>query len=135
MSMKISILRLTLATIATMAELCRADVPVSCIKPQLSTTTGVERGEEVSLDEDVSQLADKDTHFFGLRACSEKVTVVNEETGETTEEKGRLVSVQLYLKNDKTDELIAMDPVGPTLDEDAVICVKKKLEFGHYFVD
>ena len=70
-----------------------------------------------------------------MNACSAKISVYDEATGETTEEKGRLVSVQLYLKNDKTDELIAMDPVGPTLDEDAVICVKKKLEFGHYFVD
>ena len=70
-----------------------------------------------------------------MRACSEKITVVDEETGEKTEEKGRLISVQFYLKNDKTDELTAMDTVGPTLGEDAVICVRRKLEFGHYFVD
>ena len=70
-----------------------------------------------------------------MKACSEKTNVVDEDTGESKEVAGRLVSVQFYLKNDRTDELIEMDAVGPTLDENAVICVRKKLEFGHYFVD
>ena len=82
-------------------------------------------------------MADGDTHFFGIRACSEKTLADDPDNpGEKIEVTGRLISVQFYLKNDKTDELIEMDAVGPTYeDESSVICVRKKLEFGHYFVD
>ena len=59
--------------------------------------------------------------------------MINEETG--LPEPGRLISVQFYLKNDRTDELIELDSVGPDLGIENVICSRKKLEFGHYFVD
>lgn len=92
-------------------------VPTKCLKPAIETVTGVERGEQVSIDDVVSEVADNDTHFFGLQACSELVWVDDEDNpGQKKKVTGRLVSVQFYLKNDKTGELIPMDTVGPTLD-------------------
>ena len=71
-----------------------------------------------------------------MKACSEKINDgVDEETGEPKYAFGRLVWVMFYLKNDRTDELIEMDRVGPNIPEDDLKCTRKKLEFGHYFVD
>ena len=96
---------------------CEGKVPAKCLKPAVESVTGVERGTQVSIDDVVSEVADNDTHFFGLQACSEKVWVDDEDNpGQKKAVAGRLVSVQFYLKNDKTGELIPMDTVGPSLN-------------------
>ena len=57
----------------------------------------------------MSEVADKDTHFYGLRACSEKTIVVDPETSESKEEAGRLVSVQFYIKSESSGKIHPLD--------------------------
>ena len=78
-----------------------------------------------------ADVVNADTHFFGLRACSEKLIVDGEEVS------GKLVSVQFYLRDDKAPEgeLIEMETVGPLMDLETMICPRRKLEDTEMYVD
>ena len=70
-----------------------------------------------------------------MEACSEKII-----DAEGVETAGRLITVQFYLKHDEdteasSDTLYKLDKIGPDVDEDAVICVRRKLEFNSFYVD
>lgn len=127
--MTTSVLKIATA-MAILSNLAQASVPTKCLTPVTVETQGVKRGNSVSIDDVVAEIADADTHFFGLRACSQKAIVDGDEIA------GRLISVQFYLKDDKRpDDLIEMEIVGPIMPEETLICVRKKLEFADYFVD
>ena len=127
--MTTSVLKIATA-MAILSNLAQASVPTKCLTPVEVESQGVKRGDSVSIDDVVAEIADADTHFFGLQACSEKKIVDGEEIA------GRLISVQFYLKDEKRpDDLIEMETVGPVFPEGTLKCVRKKLEFADYFVD
>jgi len=82
-----SILKLASALVSISEMTSASGVPQKCLTPVNKEISGTERGEQISIDDVVSQVADENTHFFGLRACSEK-TIVDE-----VETLGRLISV------------------------------------------
>ena len=63
--MKLKVLKFAVA-LALLLSWSEGAVPTKCLKPAVETVTGVERGTQVSIDEVVSEVADNDTHFFGL---------------------------------------------------------------------
>ena len=100
-----------------------ASIPTTCVTPvEPEVGTADPRGEAVSIDDSVAELATPETEFFGVQVCSEIAT-------------GRLVSVVFFLKDPNDEELIEMPRIGPEVAEDLVDCPRRKLQTAEYYVD
>ena len=63
------------------------------------------------------------TRFFGIRYCTENVS-------------GRITSIQFWLKDEDSEELRAMEQMGPTYPEPEVVtCKRRKLKIPNFYVD
>ena len=107
---------------AALAATTIAEVPIQCITDTNEEFAGVTRGNTVEVNDSVADIADPSTRFFGIRSCVDK-------------ESGRMVSIQFYLRKDGESELLAMPQVGPTLPEELITCVRRKLEQEDYHID
>ena len=114
--------KLLLSSVICSAATVLAEVPKTCITDTSEDFTGVARGTTVEVNDAVADTADPTTRFFGLRSCTEN-------------ESGRMVSIQFFLRKDGQAELEAMPQVGPTLPDDLVTCVRRKLERDDYYID
>ena len=113
--------------LVTMAEvllmgIVHAQIPAECL------TTAVpegddQRGEAVSIDQSVAEVATPTTQFFGLEVCEETSS-------------GRMVNLTFYLRDDADpDNLIEMPTIGPEVDPTLVTCARKRLQFDNYYVE
>lgn len=105
-----------------LAMISEASVPVKCIVATDEEFFGVTRGNEVEVNEDAALVADPTTRFFGVRSCVDKIT-------------GRMVSIQFFLRKDGVAELLEMPQVGPTLPDDLISCVRRKLENEEFHIN
>ena len=106
-----------------LASLSMASIPSSCLKGASEPPTGYYEDDITSINDDVLATSTANTRFFGIRFCTDNV---NE----------RITSIQFWLKDEDSDELRAMEQMGPTFPEPEVVtCKRRKLKIANFYVD